>query len=113
MVQLAAFTKFVDFVYLTALPYYFPGKKKEDLSVETQLLISITCGISAGVLSAIASHPPDTILSRINMVKTPEQLAKEKIEGKPSNIQAIRGIINQLGFRGKLFFFFFFQKHLT
>jgi len=100
MVQLATFTKSVDFVYSKVLPYFKPGIRKEDLSVSGQLTVTLSCGIFAGVLSAIASHPPDTILSRINMVKTSEELEYEKKHGKPSNAQQISNIIKKLGFRG-------------
>lgn len=100
MVQLATFTKSVDFTYGTLVPFFKPGARKEDLNVYAQLGISLSCGVFAGVLSAIVSHPPDTILSRINMTKSAEELERERLHGKPSNIQAISRIVKELGFKG-------------
>src|SRR5438045_790008 len=64
--QLTVFSKLNDIFY-SHLPKYTNKKSKSDLSTSQQLAVSLSCGVVAGVASAIASHPPDTILSRINM----------------------------------------------
>ncbi|KAF0852872.1 mitochondrial solute carrier family 25 (mitochondrial phosphate transporter) member 3 [Andalucia godoyi] len=61
-VQLSVFEKSLEFVYTNILN----SKKKSDWSAPTQLSVSLACGAAAGVASAIASHPADTVLSKIN-----------------------------------------------
>jgi len=100
MVQLAAFTTFVDLVYSRLLPWLSPGTTKNDLGAASQLSITMACGVTAGVLSAIVSHPQDTILSRINMSKTPEELQRDIAEGRTTNTKKIVHIIKTMGFRG-------------
>lgn len=100
MVQLAAFTTFVDVAYTSLLPRLAPGKTKADLGPAAQLGITLGCGVTAGVLSAIVSHPQDTILSRINMTKSPEELARDVAEGRDTNLKRIAHIIKNMGFRG-------------
>ena len=99
VVQLAAFTTFVDITYSSLVPRFL-GKTKKDLGPSSQLAVTLGCGVTAGVLSALVSHPQDTILSRINMSKTPEELAKDVAEGRNTNLKKITYIIKNMGFRG-------------
>lgn len=46
--------------------YLSMGKTPSDLSGATNLGISLTSGVIAGVASAIISHPADTLLSKVN-----------------------------------------------
>lgn len=87
--QITAFSKLVDFAYGSLLPKF--DLKKETMSSAQQLSVTIGCGTMAGVLSAVASHPPDVILSRINAVENKEGL---------STLQQIRNISRELGWRG-------------
>jgi len=99
MTQLTVFSKSVDFVYEWALPRALgKGIKKENLSTTAQLSVSVLCGVFAGVCSAITSHPADTVLSRINMVKkqSPEAAATA---AKSTTGQVVQ-IVKELGFRG-------------
>jgi len=68
VVQFVSFQYSLDFFYKWAIPRYW-GKTKDQLSQGTQLGVSTLGGVVAGVTSAIASHPPDTVLSRINMAR--------------------------------------------
>jgi len=86
------FTKSVDWTYNSILPTY--GITKADLSTAGQLGVSVGCGVVAGVTSAIASHPADTILSRINMI------AKTSKPGAPVKQATISGIVQEIGFKG-------------
>jgi len=83
MTQLTVFSFAADYFYRSLLPSY--GKSKNDLNTTQQLSVSITCGVLAGLASAVASHPADTLLSLINK-------SKEK--------QTLSGIMKQVGFRG-------------
>lgn len=94
--QLTVFSKCTDYVYLKLLPKYF-GFTKDQMTSSQQLATSMTCGIAAGVASSYASHPADTILSRINM--KPETITTETGEmiQKP---RAVSTIVKELGFKG-------------
>jgi solute carrier family 25 phosphate transporter 3 len=46
--------------------YASMGKSPKDLSSSTNLGISLTSGVIAGVAAAVISHPADTLLSKIN-----------------------------------------------
>jgi len=91
--QLTVFTKSVDWTYNKLLPKY-GGITKKDLSTTGQLGVSLGCGVIAGVASAIASHPADTILSRINMI------AKTSKPGAPVKRATVASIYQEIGFRG-------------
>jgi len=97
--QLTVFSKLNDTFY-DLLPKYTNKKSKYDLSTAQQLIVSLSCGIVAGVASAIASHPPDTILSRINMETKKQIHAGAGIKQKTSNWLATKAIISELGFKG-------------
>jgi len=97
--QLTVFSKLNDLFY-DQLPKYTNKKSKSDLSTSQQLAVSLSCGVVAGVASAIASHPPDTILSRINMEAKKQIHAGEGINQKTSNWQSTKQIVKELGFKG-------------
>jgi len=97
--QLTVFSKLND-VFYDQLPKYTNKKSKSDLSTSQQLAVSLCCGVVAGVASAIASHPPDTVLSRINMEAKKQIHAGVGIKHKISNWQATKQIIGELGFKG-------------
>eukprot|EP01089_Gocevia_fonbrunei_P013796 TRINITY_DN361_c0_g1_i5.p1 TRINITY_DN361_c0_g1~~TRINITY_DN361_c0_g1_i5.p1 ORF type:complete len:313 (+),score=18.51 TRINITY_DN361_c0_g1_i5:137-1075(+) len=86
IVQLTAFTYFVDKVYR-----YLETRniRKNNLNHAQQLSISVACGMGAGVLSSLASQPGDTILSRINM-------AAKTGQGRRS----VSSVYSEIGFRG-------------
>jgi solute carrier family 25 phosphate transporter 3 len=97
--QLTVFSKLNDLVY-DQLPKYTNKKSKADLSTTQQLTVSLSCGVVAGVSSAITSHPADTILSRINMQAKKQIHAGAGVAQKTSNWQATKQIIGELGFMG-------------
>jgi len=97
--QLTVCSKLND-VFYDQLPKYTNKQSKSDLSTGQQLTVSVFCGVLAGVASAIASHPPDTILSRINMEAKKQIHAGVGIKHKISNWQATKQIVGELGFMG-------------
>jgi len=88
MTQFATFQYTNEFLYEYVIPKLF-RTKKEKMSSGAQLAVSTTCGVAAGVVSAICSHPPDTILSRVNM--------QRKAGTAPPSVTSI---IRELGFMG-------------
>jgi len=78
VVQLTTFQLATDFAY-KSLPY-----SKNELSVQAKLSVTLTCGALAGMASALASHPADTVLTKVNTA--------------PGG--TIAGVIRQLGWRG-------------
>lgn len=88
--QISVFSLLVEQVYGTILPQRF-GLTKEQLSTQSQLGVSVFCGTLAGAASAVVSHPPDTLLSRIN--------ACEQVAGE-SSVTRMQKIVRELGFRG-------------
>lgn len=88
--QITAFSKLVDYTYGSLIPKFDSKLTKEQMSSLQQLSVTIVCGTIAGVLSAIASHPPDVMLSRINAM-----------EGQGlSNAQLLKKVYGELGWRG-------------
>ena len=83
MCKFAVFERAVEGIYAT-IPY-----KKEELSNSGQVAVSLSGGIFSGVCAAIVSQPADTILSKINQVKT-----------SGSTFEAITMICRKLGFGG-------------
>jgi solute carrier family 25 phosphate transporter 3 len=94
--QLTVFSKVVDYMYSSAIPNLF-GLTKDQMSPSQQLSTSVVCGVIAGIASSYASHPADTILSRINV--KPETVITESGEAvqKPRTVSSI---VKELGFRG-------------
>lgn len=81
--QLTVFSYATEYFYRSLLPRY--GKSKSDLSTAQQLDVSIVSGVLAGVVSAVASHPADTLLSLVN--KTGEK-------------RTLMMILKDIGFKG-------------
>jgi len=97
--QLTVFSMLNDVFYAQLLKR--SNKSKTDLSTYQQLAVSVCCGIVAGVASAIASHPPDTVLSRLNMeAKKQIYAGSTVVKKKMSNWQATQQIVSELGFMG-------------
>lgn len=83
VMQLTTFQLSTDYMYNKILPSQF-GWKMEDLSVAAKLSVTLSCGAFAGVVSAVVSHPADTVLTQLNM--------------KEGN--TIGSVVRQLGLRG-------------
>mmetsp|Transcript_6363 Transcript_6363/g.8850 ORF Transcript_6363/g.8850 Transcript_6363/m.8850 type:complete len:326 (+) Transcript_6363:205-1182(+) len=96
--QLTVFSLLND-VFYEQLPKYSSKNSKSDLSTSQQLTVSLACGIVAGVASAIASHPADTVLSRINM-ENKKAIHAGAVVKSTSNWQATKNIVGELGFKG-------------
>lgn len=96
--QLTVFSKCIDYLYGTVLPEHFGVTSRDELSAKQQLLASLGCGVVAGVASSYASHPADTILSRIN-VKSPRRHRHRHHQESPPS-RTIVQIAKELGFRG-------------
>jgi solute carrier family 25 phosphate transporter 3 len=84
MTQFASFQYALDGLYDRVL-----RKKKAQMSHEQQLVVSTVAGVAAGVVSAVCSHPADTVLSRINMARK-----------RDAAVPSIRSVINEIGFGG-------------
>lgn len=98
--QLTVFSKCIDYLYGTVLPEHFGVTSRDELSAKQQLLASLGCGVVAGVASSYASHPADTILSRIN-VKSPHHHHHHRHHHHQSPPpRTIVQIAKELGFRG-------------
>jgi len=86
MVKFGAFENTVKFCYT-----HFWTKPKSQYSKATQLLITFLSGYWAGIFCAIISHPADTLVSKINNLKS----------DVPVPIgQAVKTIYGQIGFSG-------------
>jgi solute carrier family 25 phosphate transporter 3 len=81
-VQLSVFSLLMDNVY------HWLGWRKQEHSLAGQLGVTVGCGVVAGVLSSLASHPADTVLSRINVALKQGQAAPKPMD-----------IVRQLGFK--------------
>lgn len=83
VVQLTTFQLTTDLLYNSLIPNYL-GWKKDNMSVGAKLSVTVSSGAFAGVVSAIASHPADTVLTQLNMKAG----------------ATLNGVIRDLGFRG-------------
>merc|ERR1712232_161459 len=82
--------KFVFFEKVVEMFYrYVFTSPKESYSKATQLSITFASGYTAGVLCAIVSHPADTMVSKLNAIKT---------EGSTS--ENVKKIYGDIGFNG-------------
>ncbi|GJQ14061.1 hypothetical protein GpartN1_g5852.t1 [Galdieria partita] len=88
MAKFSVFETAQEVIYRTLRNIGYP---RESMSEGMQLVVSLNSGVLAGLAAAIVSQPADTVLSKINQVKTEGSTAK-----------AIVTIMKQLGFR-KLF----------
>jgi len=62
--------KFVAFERIAEAIYSMLPKKKEDMSKTEQMGVVFTAGYAAGILCGVVSHPADTMVSKINKVKS-------------------------------------------
>jgi solute carrier family 25 phosphate transporter 3 len=86
MMKFACFELTVESIYKYAL-----SRPKSDYSKGEQLAVSFVGGYIAGVFCAVVSHPADTVVSKLNNLKS----ATSESTG-----QAIRHILRDLGFLG-------------
>jgi solute carrier family 25 phosphate transporter 3 len=85
MAKFSVFETAQEVIYRTLRNVGYP---RESMSEGMQLVVSLNSGIIAGLAAAIVSQPADTVLSKINQVKTEGSTAK-----------AIVTIMKQLGVR--------------
>lgn len=85
IVKFVFFEKTVEFFYRNI----FTAKKKSEYSKSTQLSVTFMSGYIAGILCAIVSHPADTMVSKLNNMKT---------EG--STMSNVKKIYGDIGFNG-------------
>ena len=86
MVKFGAFENTVIFCYK-----YIWTKPKKEYSKATQLMITFLSGYWAGIFCAIVSHPADTMVSKLNSVKS---------EGNAGIGANVKKIYAQIGFSG-------------
>jgi len=86
MVKFGAFENTVSFCYKNIWT-----KPKNDYSKSTQLLITFLSGYWAGIFCAIVSHPADTMVSKLNNVKS---------DGSSGIGSAVSKIYADIGFSG-------------
>jgi solute carrier family 25 phosphate transporter 3 len=84
MVKFAAFEKTVEFFYKKIFT-----KGKKNYSKATQLTITFLSGYWAGIFCAVVSHPADTMVSKLNKVKSNEPV-----------MTSIKKIYGDIGFNG-------------
>ena len=87
MVKFGAFENTVIFCYKNI----WNKKPKSEYSKATQLMITFLSGYWAGIFCAIVSHPADTMVSKLNNVKS---------DVKTSTGAAISKIYSEIGFSG-------------
>lgn len=87
IVKFVFFEKIVELFY----NYVFTAKKKFEYSKATQLSVTFASGYLAGIFCAIVSHPADTMVSKLNNMKT---------DGNTSTLQNINKIYADIGFNG-------------
>ena len=83
--KFVAFEEIVEQIYKRVLY----KKPKNEYSKGTQLTVTFASGYLAGVFCAIVSHPADTIVSKLNNVKTDSGVTA-----------AIKKIYADIGFKG-------------
>lgn len=83
----------VKFVAFEAIVEQFYSKlltrPKQEYSKATQLSVTFASGYMAGVFCAIVSHPADTMVSKLNNIKT-----------QGSTAQNVKAIYSEIGFNG-------------
>lgn len=85
IVKFVFFEKTVEMFY----KYLLTSKPKSEYSKAQQLTVTFASGYIAGILCAIVSHPADTMVSKLNNIKTEGSLS--------SNISKI---YSEIGFNG-------------
>jgi len=86
MVKFGAFENTVRFCYSNIWT-----KPKNEYSKATQLSITFLSGYFAGIFCAIVSHPADTMVSKLNNVKSDVPV---------STMTAVKKIYGEIGFKG-------------
>ncbi len=86
MVKFGAFENTVIFAYKNIFT-----KPKNEYSKATQLMVTFIAGYWAGIFCAVVSHPADTMVSKLNNVKS---------DGKTSMGAAVSKIYAEIGFSG-------------
>ena len=61
MMKFACFERTIEFFYKHVIPY-----PRDSLSKPSQLAVTFASGYIAGIFCAVVSHPPDTIVSKLN-----------------------------------------------
>ena len=61
MMKFAAFERTIEFLYKHVVPV-----PRDELGKPAQLIVTFTAGYIAGVFCAVVSHPPDSIVSKLN-----------------------------------------------
>jgi solute carrier family 25 phosphate transporter 3 len=95
--------KFVAFERIAEMIYARLPKKKEDMSKTEQMGVVFGAGYLAGILCGIVSHPADTMVSKINKVKSSGSVgekmkliysgsAEKGTVGQPGYTPAVKGI---------------------
>lgn len=85
IVKFVFFEKTVEMFY----NHIFTAKPKDEYSKFTQLSVTFASGYLAGIICAIVSHPADTMVSKLNNMKT---------EG--STMDNVKTIYKDIGFNG-------------
>lgn len=78
------FEQYVKMVYSNILT-----EKKSSYSNFTQLGTTLCCGLASGMSAAFLTHPADTMVSKLNNVKSDS-----------NNFENMKMIVNDIGFRG-------------
>lgn len=94
IVKFVFFEKTVEMFYR----YLFNKKPRYEYSKGTQLSITFASGYIAGILCAIVSHPADTMVSKLNNIKTDEGSTSKNIAKIYSDI-GFKGLWRGLGTR--------------
>jgi solute carrier family 25 phosphate transporter 3 len=84
MVKFAAFERTVEFFYKNIFT-----KGKKNYSKATQLTVTFLSGYWAGIFCAIVSHPADTMVSKLNKVKSSDPV-----------LTSVKKIYGEIGFSG-------------
>jgi len=95
--------KFVAFEGIAEAIYARLPKKKADMSATEQMGVVFASGYLAGILCGIVSHPADTMVSKINKIKSSGSIgekmkliysgsAEKGTVGQPGHVAAIKGI---------------------
>mmetsp|Transcript_17318 Transcript_17318/g.15222 ORF Transcript_17318/g.15222 Transcript_17318/m.15222 type:complete len:102 (-) Transcript_17318:152-457(-) len=82
--KFVAFERTIEFFYKNVFT-----KPKNEYNKVTQLAITFTSGYIAGILCALVSQPADTMVSKLNNIKS-----------ESSTMDAMRIIYQELGFKG-------------
>jgi solute carrier family 25 phosphate transporter 3 len=88
--------KFVAFERIAEAIYARLPKKKEDMTKTEQMGVVFAAGYLAGILCGIVSHPADTMVSKINKIKSSGSVG-DKVKLIYSGA-AEKGVVGQAGY---------------